>query len=86
MLQMAALEMIDLVVLFDQDTPLEPILQLKPDIIAKGGDYREEEVVGGREASGWGGKVVIIPFESGFSSTGIIDRIKKARHDDQGHN
>lgn len=75
-LLVAAMQMVDLVVLFEEDTPLECILQIKPDIIAKGGDYQASEVVGGQEAEIWGGKVCILPFESGFSSSGIIDKIK----------
>jgi D-beta-D-heptose 7-phosphate kinase/D-beta-D-heptose 1-phosphate adenosyltransferase len=73
---MAALQMVDLVVLFEDDTPLECILALKPDIIAKGGDYQPDEVVGGHEARSWGGEVVIIPLEPGHSSSGIIEKIK----------
>ncbi|NND34879.1 MAG: D-glycero-beta-D-manno-heptose 1-phosphate adenylyltransferase [Saprospiraceae bacterium] len=73
---MAALQMTDLVVLFDQDTPIECILSLKPDVLAKGGDYDPRQVVGGKEALAWNGSVVIVPFESGFSSTEIIRKIK----------
>jgi rfaE bifunctional protein nucleotidyltransferase chain/domain len=82
LLQMAALQMTDLVLLFEEDTPLQCILALRPDVIVKGGDYRPEEVVGGREAASWGGVVVIIPFEAGHSSSGIIKKIKRQSHED----
>lgn len=68
---MAALECIDGVVLFNEDTPAKIIGLLKPDILVKGGDYTPDTVVG-REDSG---RVEIIPFEQGKSTTGIIDRI-----------
>ncbi|MCB0686383.1 MAG: adenylyltransferase/cytidyltransferase family protein [Saprospiraceae bacterium] len=78
LLQMAAMQMADLVVLFEEDTPLECILKVRPDIIAKGGDYQEEEVVGGKEAKAWGGAVKLLPFETGHSSSKIIESIKRA--------
>ncbi len=76
LLQMGALQMVDLVVLFGEDTPLECILSLRPMVIAKGGDYDPKEVVGGSEAKSWGGKVVILPFETGHSSSKIIESIQ----------
>lgn len=82
LLQMAALQMIDLVILFEDDTPLQCILTLKPDIIAKGGDYQPDEVVGGHEVRSWGGQVVIIPLEPGHSSSGIIEKIKGLSDED----
>ncbi|MBK8502701.1 MAG: D-glycero-beta-D-manno-heptose 1-phosphate adenylyltransferase [Saprospiraceae bacterium] len=82
LLQMAALSMVDLVILFEEDTPRESILVLKPKLIVKGGDYLAAEVVGGEEAKEWGGKVVIIPFEPGHSSTRIIQKIQKLSHED----
>ncbi|VBB09300.1 carbohydrate kinase pfkb [Lucifera butyrica] len=68
---MAALECVDAVILFDEETPLELIRRVKPDILVKGGDYKPEEVVG-RE---FAGKVEIIDFEPGRSTTGLIQRI-----------
>jgi rfaE bifunctional protein nucleotidyltransferase chain/domain len=79
LLQMAALAMVDLVVLFEEDTPLQSILVLKPMLIAKGGDYLPGAVVGGDEAKEWGGQVVILPFESGHSSSGIIEKIQNLK-------
>jgi D-beta-D-heptose 7-phosphate kinase/D-beta-D-heptose 1-phosphate adenosyltransferase len=77
LLQMAALVMVDLVVLFEEDTPRESILALQPKLIVKGGDYLAADVVGGEESKEWGGKVVILPFEAGHSSTGIIRKIQE---------
>ena len=68
---MAALECIDGVILFDEDTPAKIINLLKPDILVKGGDYTPDAVVGREDA----GRLEIIPFEQGKSTTGIIERI-----------
>jgi D-beta-D-heptose 7-phosphate kinase/D-beta-D-heptose 1-phosphate adenosyltransferase len=76
LLQMAALMMPDLVVMFEEDTPLASLMVLKPDMIVKGGDYQVAEVVGAQEARQWGGTVKIIPFEAGHSTSQIIRRIK----------
>lgn len=62
-----ALRCVDQVEVFEEDTPLRLIEQIKPDIITKGGDYKEEEVVGYGMA-----KVIIIPFLNGYSTTGIL--------------
>ena len=66
-----AMEAVDLVVLFDQDTPEELIKLTGPDVLVKGGDYRKEDVVG----AGFVKSVVIVPLEKGFSTTGIINKI-----------
>ncbi len=71
----AALECVDLVVLFDQDTPLELIRQLKPDVLAKGADYTRERVVGHELVESWGGRVALIPLTEGRSTTGVVTRI-----------
>ena len=68
----AAMSDVDLVVIFDEDTPRELLSLLRPDIIAKGGDYKPCDVAGGEYA----GKVVILPLTEGFSTTGIIERMK----------
>ncbi len=73
---LGALRMVDLVVPFSEDTPLELIQALRPDILVKGGDYRPETIVGAEEVRGWGGEVVVIPFLDGHSSTGLIARIR----------
>ena len=73
---LAALAAVDAVVLFDQDTPLELILTLRPDVLAKGADYREEGVVGALEVKAWGGQVVLIPLVVNRSTTDILDRAR----------
>jgi D-beta-D-heptose 7-phosphate kinase/D-beta-D-heptose 1-phosphate adenosyltransferase len=73
---LAALEMVDVVVVFDEDTPLELIGALRPDVLVKGGDYNEGSVVGARDVRGWGGSVVIIPLTPGHSTTSTIERLR----------
>lgn len=72
---LAALHCVDYVVVFDEDTPFELISVLRPDILVKGGDYTPDTVVGRDLVEGWGGRVEIIRFVDGKSTTGIIDRI-----------
>lgn len=67
-----ALRCVDEVVVFEEDTPIELIRQIAPDIITKGGDYRPEQVVGHDLA-----RVIILPFTKGFSTTGIIENGKR---------
>ena len=71
---LSALASVDLVVLFDEDTPLELIRALKPDILVKGGDYQVEDIVGYQELISRGGRVETIPLLEGYSSSSIIDR------------
>ncbi len=63
-------------VVFDEDTPLELVRSLQPDIIVKGGDYRPETVVGADVVQARGGRVVIIPLTPGQSTTSIIQRLR----------
>jgi D-beta-D-heptose 7-phosphate kinase/D-beta-D-heptose 1-phosphate adenosyltransferase len=72
---LAALIMVDAIVLFEEDTPLELIKKIQPDVLIKGGDYKVETIVGAKEVLAAGGKVEIIPLEEGFSTTGIIARM-----------
>jgi D-glycero-beta-D-manno-heptose 1-phosphate adenylyltransferase len=72
---LAALEVVDAVIPFEEDTPLRLILTLKPDVLVKGGDYSLEQIVGAPEVIGWGGRVEIIPFEKGYSTTSVISKI-----------
>ncbi len=72
---LAGLEAVDVVVMFDEDTPLELILALRPDVLAKGGDYTEASVAGAREIKDWGGEVVIVPLTPGQSTTSIIEKL-----------
>ena len=73
---LAALETVDAVVLFDEDTPLELIRALMPDVLVKGGDYTRETVVGAKEVIGNGGDVVIVPLTPGHSTTGTVERMR----------
>jgi D-beta-D-heptose 7-phosphate kinase/D-beta-D-heptose 1-phosphate adenosyltransferase len=72
----AALEMVDCVVVFDQDTPLELIRHLRPDVLVKGGDYDEGTIVGAPDVRGWGGDVRVIPLTPGQSTTTIIRTLR----------
>lgn len=73
---MASQLFVDAVTLFDEDTPLELIKAIRPDIIVKGGDYTPETVVGNDFVKTYGGEVVIVPTVEGFSTTNIINRMK----------
>jgi D-beta-D-heptose 7-phosphate kinase/D-beta-D-heptose 1-phosphate adenosyltransferase len=72
---MASMAPVDLVTLFDEDTPLEMIQALKPDVLVKGSDYTVDQVVGAREVMGWGGEVLLVTLEEGHSTTGTIRRM-----------
>ncbi len=72
---LAALECVDVVVVFDDDTPLKLIEALKPDVVAKGGDYTIDTIVGAREVQSWGGEAVVIPLTPGHSTTSIIEKL-----------
>ena len=73
---LASLRCVDRVIEFSEDTPLNLILQIHPDILVKGGDWAIPDIVGGKEVSGWGGSVHSIKFEFDRSTTALIDRIK----------
>lgn len=73
---LAAMAMIDAVVLFAQDTPLELIRALEPDVLVKGGDYTETTIVGAAEVRARGGAVVVIPLTAGQSTTSIIEKLR----------
>ncbi|MDH3244323.1 MAG: D-glycero-beta-D-manno-heptose 1-phosphate adenylyltransferase [Saprospiraceae bacterium] len=76
-LQLAAMQAVDLVILFEGDTPLPEIESIQPDYLVKGGDYNPEQIVGRNFVKGHGGQVVVIPFVDGFSTSRIIEKIKK---------
>ncbi len=78
-LVLGALESVDAVAVFEQDTPLELIVALRPDIIVKGGDYSPATVVGRREVESWGGSVKIVPLTPGQSTTSIIEKLRDAK-------
>jgi D-beta-D-heptose 7-phosphate kinase/D-beta-D-heptose 1-phosphate adenosyltransferase len=73
---LAAVEAVDCVVLFEQDTPKDLILQLRPDVLVKGGDYREDTIVGAADVRGWGGDVRVVPLTPGQSTTNIIRTLR----------
>ena len=73
---LAALAMVDVVTVFGEDTPLELVQALAPDVIVKGGDYRPETIVGAREVRARGGRVVVIPLTPGQSTTSIIEQLR----------
>ena len=72
---LAALESVDAVILFDEDTPLNLISAIQPNIIAKGSDYTANQVVGGKEVLSWGGEIALIDLVAGRSTTGIINKM-----------
>lgn len=73
---LAALAMVDAVVVFGEDTPLELINAVRPDVIVKGGDYTPATIVGAAEVRSWGGEVVVIPLTPGHSTTSTIERLR----------
>jgi D-glycero-beta-D-manno-heptose 1-phosphate adenylyltransferase len=73
---LAALEAVDLVVLFDEDTPLDLILTCKPDVLVKGGDWAPDKIVGAKEVLAWGGKLHSIPFLHERSTTALLKKIR----------
>jgi rfaE bifunctional protein nucleotidyltransferase chain/domain len=74
---MASLECVSLVTWFDEDTPIERILECRPDVLVKGGDWPVEKIVGNPEVTGWGGKTVSIPFIHQKSTTALLDKIRR---------
>ena len=76
---LAALGDVDGVVLFDEETPLELIQLLRPDVLVKGGDYTPDQVVGRDVVERDGGRVVIVPLVPGQSSSAIVERMQRAR-------
>jgi D-beta-D-heptose 7-phosphate kinase/D-beta-D-heptose 1-phosphate adenosyltransferase len=73
---LAALACVDRVVLFDEDTPLEILSLLQPDVLVKGGDYQLDEIVGREMVEARGGRVAALPLVPGYSTTKLIDRIR----------
>ena len=75
-LLLSSLIIVDAVIIFNEDTPLEIINAIKPDVLVKGGDYTIEQIVGAKEVIANGGRVVINPIIEGFSTTGMIEKIR----------
>ncbi len=76
MVLLAALECVSLVTWFDEDTPLQRILDCRPDVLVKGGDWPVEKIVGASEVLGWGGQVHSIPFIHQRSTTALMEKIR----------
>lgn len=74
---LAALEMVDAVVLFDQDTPYELIQMVQPDVLVKGGDWRPEQIVGADIVRARGGRVRSLRFAPGYSTSALLERIAR---------
>lgn len=73
---LCALESVDYVIFFEEDTPLSLIQKIKPDVLIKGADYTVDQIVGAKEVLSWGGKVETVELTRGFSTSGIIEKIK----------
>ena len=73
---LCSFDFIDKVVVFKEETPLELIKKIQPDVLVKGGDYANEYVVGKKEVEEKGGKLVLIPFVDGKSTSNIINKIQ----------
>ncbi len=77
-LVLASLEAVDYVVGFSEDTPYQLIKEIVPDVLVKGADYKPEDVVGRDIVEANGGRLVLAPFKSGYSTTGLIEKIKRS--------
>jgi rfaE bifunctional protein nucleotidyltransferase chain/domain len=73
----AALDSVTLVTWFDEDTPLARIVDCRPEILVKGGDWPVERIVGNREVTAWGGRVLSLPFIHQTSTTALVDKIRR---------
>ena len=76
-LLLVSLFMVDAVIIFEEDTPLQLIISILPDVLVKGGDYTVDEIAGAKEVIANGGKVVINPVLDGYSTTAIIEAISR---------
>ena len=74
---LSALEFVDYVIIFDEDTPYNLIDKIQPDVLVKGGDYNSDNVVGKDIVEARGGKLILLPFVDGKSTTNIIKKIKE---------
>jgi D-beta-D-heptose 7-phosphate kinase/D-beta-D-heptose 1-phosphate adenosyltransferase len=75
---LAALEAVDLVVIFDDDTPIDLINRIKPAVLVKGGDYRRDQVVGHQVVEANGGKILLVDILEGFSTTSLVQRARES--------
>ena len=76
---LSALEAVDLVVLFEEDTPLNLITRVKPSVLVKGSDYTREQVVGHEVVEAYGGEVRLVDILPGFSTTSLVNRAREGR-------
>ncbi len=74
---LAALECVDLVTWFEEDTPLARILDCQPNLLIKGGDWPVDKIVGAKEVQSWGGQVISIPFIHQRSTTALLEKIRR---------
>jgi rfaE bifunctional protein nucleotidyltransferase chain/domain len=75
---LGAMEMVDFVVLFNEPDPRDLISAIRPDVLVKGGDWNAEKIIGADSVEAAGGRVVVVPYIKGFSTTEIIERIKNS--------
>lgn len=75
-MMMASLQIVDAVCVFEEDTPLELITAIQPDVLVKGGDYTPDTIVGADVVTKRGGQVLVVPIVQGYSTTGIIEKIR----------
>jgi len=78
---LGALDCVDLVIIFEEDTPIELIEALEPDVLVKGSDYRPEKVVGKEFVESYGGKVHLVPVVEGYSTTRLAERVSEKNGD-----
>ncbi len=76
---LSALACVDAVSIFDEDTPADIIRRVQPDVLVKGADWPADQIVGRDTVEGRGGRVVLEPVERGYSTTEIIERVKRSR-------
>ena len=76
---LSRLNCVDIIIKFEEDTPLELIYMLRPKVITKGGDYTYDEMIGSDFVESYGGKVVIIPYQDGHSSSAIIQEMNSSQ-------
>jgi D-glycero-beta-D-manno-heptose 1-phosphate adenylyltransferase len=79
---LASLRAVDYVVLFDEETPLRLITALRPDVLVKGEDYAEEQIVGREVVEAHGGRVVRVPLVAGLSTSNLLDRVRRLWNED----
>jgi D-beta-D-heptose 7-phosphate kinase/D-beta-D-heptose 1-phosphate adenosyltransferase len=76
---LAALEAVDLVAIFEEDTPIKLIAQIKPSVLVKGGDYTRDQVVGHEIVEAYGGEVLLVEVLPGVSTTSLVNRARAGK-------